>query len=65
MCRARKVGNKCLICLDVETQWNSNYLMLELAVKYQNTSNLLELQDNKYTDELIREKMKGLPLDDD
>lgn len=51
--------------LDVETQWNSNYLMLELAVKYQNAFNLLAFQDSKYRDELTREKMKGVSLNDD
>ncbi|XP_012572828.1 zinc finger BED domain-containing protein RICESLEEPER 2-like [Cicer arietinum] len=38
-----KISYKGLICLDVETIWNSTYLMLIMAVKYNKTFNLLEI----------------------
>ncbi|XP_015949290.1 zinc finger BED domain-containing protein RICESLEEPER 2-like [Arachis duranensis] len=39
---------KGLVSLDVETQWNSTYLMLEAALKLRVAFDLLELQDDKY-----------------
>nr|KYP37109.1 Putative AC transposase [Cajanus cajan] len=36
---------KGLVCLDVETRWNSTYLMLEAALKHQKAFEELEMQD--------------------
>lgn len=36
--------------LDVETRWNSTYLMLETAIKYENAFHRLQENDNAYVD---------------
>src|SRR5262249_1969242 len=36
-----KIDSKSRLCLDVETRWNSTYLMLEAALKFQKTFDLL------------------------
>nr|KYP48647.1 Putative AC transposase [Cajanus cajan] len=56
-----KITYKGLVCLDVETRWNSTYLMLEAALKYKKTFDLLEMQDNKYVEDL--HKGKGVPFE--
>lgn len=38
------------VSLDVETRWNSTYMMLETAVKYENAFHRLESDDNAYAD---------------
>ncbi|XP_012575595.1 zinc finger BED domain-containing protein RICESLEEPER 2-like [Cicer arietinum] len=39
---------KGLVCLDVETRWNSTYLMLDSALKHQKAFEVLEIHDPKY-----------------
>ncbi|XP_031266674.1 zinc finger BED domain-containing protein RICESLEEPER 2-like [Pistacia vera] len=57
-----KLETKSLLVLDVETRWNSTYLMLEVALKFQRAFELLEIQDPKYKDELtVGERSRGLP----
>nr|KYP37743.1 Putative AC transposase [Cajanus cajan] len=58
-----KITYKDLVCLDVETRWNSTYLNLEAVLKYKKTFDLLEMQDNKYVEDL--HKGKGVPLEFD
>ncbi|KAE8736029.1 hypothetical protein F3Y22_tig00000218pilonHSYRG00217 [Hibiscus syriacus] len=58
-----KIESKGLVCLDVETRWNSTFLMLDAAVKFKTTFDRLGEQDFKYRDELSSSKMKGLPTD--
>ena len=58
-----KIESKGLVCLDVETRWNSTYLMLESAIKFQDAFDLLEEQDSKYKSEL--ESLRGLPTEED
>ncbi|XP_031264273.1 zinc finger BED domain-containing protein RICESLEEPER 2-like [Pistacia vera] len=61
-----KIEQKNLLVLDVETRWNSTYLMLDVALKFQKAFELLEIQDSKYKDELTRgEKSRGLPMPSD
>lgn len=48
-----KIDSRSLVCLGVETRWNSTYLMLESAI------NVLEEQDSKYRSELL--SMRGMP----
>nr|KYP36627.1 Putative AC transposase [Cajanus cajan] len=50
---------KGLVCLNVETRWNSTYLMSKVALKHQKAFEELEMQDKKYIEEL--EKGKGVP----
>ncbi|KAE8671627.1 hypothetical protein F3Y22_tig00111941pilonHSYRG00008 [Hibiscus syriacus] len=58
-----KIESKGLVCLDVETRWNSTFLMLDAAVKFETAFDRLGEQDFKYRDELSSSKMKGLPTD--
>lgn len=39
---------KALVCLDVQTRWNSTFLMLDSALKYVDGFNLLEEEDEIY-----------------
>ncbi|GJX32929.1 zinc finger BED domain-containing protein RICESLEEPER 2-like protein [Tanacetum coccineum] len=58
-----KIDSKSLVCLDVETRWNSTYLMLESAIKFQAAFDMLEEQDSKYRSELL--SSKGMPTEED
>ncbi|KAK9277901.1 hypothetical protein L1049_027458 [Liquidambar formosana] len=44
----RKIESKSLLCLDVPTRWNSTYLMLESAVKFEKAFVLLEEEDSNF-----------------
>ncbi|KAL4321125.1 hypothetical protein AHAS_Ahas14G0079200 [Arachis hypogaea] len=57
------INYKGLVSLDVETRWNSTYLMLEAALKLRAAFDLLELQDDKHINEMS--KSYGVPTDDD
>ncbi|KAH1265815.1 Zinc finger BED domain-containing protein RICESLEEPER 2 [Glycine max] len=43
---------KGFVCFDVETRWNSTYLMLDAALKHRKTFEEFEMEDMKYDDEL-------------
>ncbi|XP_028084186.1 zinc finger BED domain-containing protein RICESLEEPER 2-like [Camellia sinensis] len=43
-----KLDSKALICLDVPTRWNSIYLMLEAAEKYEKAFNRLKFMDSNF-----------------
>ncbi|XP_028772962.1 zinc finger BED domain-containing protein RICESLEEPER 2-like [Neltuma alba] len=43
-----KVDTTSLVCLDVNTRWNSTYLMLESALKFQKAFERLEDEDDDY-----------------
>ncbi|KAK6137046.1 hypothetical protein DH2020_029210 [Rehmannia glutinosa] len=45
-----KIDSKSLVCLDVETRWNSTFLMLEAAEKFEKAFERLGDEDQKYTD---------------
>ncbi|XP_025670511.2 zinc finger BED domain-containing protein RICESLEEPER 2-like [Arachis hypogaea] len=53
------IPHKSLVCIDVETRWNSTYLMLVAALKHQKAFELLEMQDKKFVEEL--NKGRGVP----
>ena len=59
------IETKSLLCLDVETRWNSTYLMLETAIKFQKAFDLLDIKDEKFGQELRKDKMKGVPTEED
>jgi len=48
----QKIEYKGHICLDVETSWNSTYLMLDAAFKNKMAFVELEFYDTKYANEL-------------
>ncbi len=58
-----KIGSKSHLCLDVVTRWNSTYLMLETAVKFQKAFERLEEIDSKYVVELLGKN--GIPNEND
>ncbi|XP_028124712.1 zinc finger BED domain-containing protein RICESLEEPER 2-like [Camellia sinensis] len=43
-----KLDSKALVCLDVPTRWNSTYLMLEAAEKYEKAFNRLKFVDSNF-----------------
>ena len=47
-----KILYKGLVFLDVETGWDSTYLMLEATIMYQKAFDRLEMEDKKYVDDL-------------
>ncbi|CAN1826767.1 Putative AC transposase [Linum perenne] len=56
-----KLGSKKLVCLDVETIWNSTYLMVQSAVGFQRAFQRLEEKDLVFRSEL--QKSKGTPME--
>ncbi|KAK2649936.1 hypothetical protein Ddye_017425 [Dipteronia dyeriana] len=65
-----KIGTKGLVVLDVPTRWNSNYLMLESAVKLRKAFELMGEEDLHYVnyfrdDDQSEQKRIGPPNCDD
>uniref|UniRef100_A0A803LEN4 hAT-like transposase RNase-H fold domain-containing protein n=1 Tax=Chenopodium quinoa TaxID=63459 RepID=A0A803LEN4_CHEQI len=59
-----QIESKRQLCLDVETRWNSTYLMLEYAMVYRKDFDLLENSDGgKFLAKLT--KLSGVPTDND
>ncbi|KAL2901582.1 Zinc finger BED domain-containing protein RICESLEEPER 2 [Bienertia sinuspersici] len=62
--KQEQIESKRHLCLDVETRWNSTYLMLECALIYRRAFDFLEFSDGgKFRSELS--KSLGVPSDDD
>ncbi|XP_074300367.1 zinc finger BED domain-containing protein RICESLEEPER 2-like [Silene latifolia] len=61
--REEKISTKSLLCLDVETRWNSTYLMLETAMKFRKAFGLLINKDTQLQKEM--RKLKEPLLADD
>ncbi|KAJ0915548.1 putative transcription factor/ chromatin remodeling BED-type(Zn) family [Helianthus annuus] len=59
-----KIESKSLVCLDVETRWNSTYLMLESAIKFKKAFSNLLLKDSGCEKE-IRKGVGSLIHEDD
>ena len=57
-----KISNKSLLYLDVETRWNSTYLMLDAAEKIEVAFVRLQYHDVKYKKHFEKKKIKG-PLE--
>lgn len=60
----QKVETKAGLCLDVETRWNSTFLMLQSAVALKKGFDMLELEDEKYVVELTK-ICKAVPSESD
>ncbi|KAK3189129.1 hypothetical protein Dsin_028690 [Dipteronia sinensis] len=56
-----KISSKKLLCLDVPTRWNSTYLMLESAEKFQKAFEMLEDHDTQYFRDFCLGEDKGAP----
>jgi len=50
----QKVQSKAVLCLDVETRWNSTFLMVKVVVALKKGFDMLKLEDKKYVSELTR-----------
>ncbi|XP_060957925.1 zinc finger BED domain-containing protein RICESLEEPER 2-like [Cannabis sativa] len=62
------IESKSLLCLDVQTRWNSTYLMLEAALKFQKAFERLEDDEsysNYFSDGFNEKRIDGPPSDDD
>ncbi|KAI5434721.1 hypothetical protein KIW84_021515 [Lathyrus oleraceus] len=57
------IGYKGYVGRDCETRWNSTYLMLKGALKYNKTFTELEFRDRKYFNEMSKDK--GVPRPED
>ena len=58
-----QIISSALLSLDVPTRWNSTYLMLEAAVKYQKAFNALE--DDLHYQNYFEESIDGAPTESD
>ncbi|XP_065880418.1 zinc finger BED domain-containing protein RICESLEEPER 2-like [Euphorbia lathyris] len=59
-----KIEHKGLVCLDVETRWNSKYKMLEVAEKFEKAFGRLEVDPN-YVSYFDKSKNIGPPMKED
>ncbi|KAL4013554.1 hypothetical protein IC575_025726 [Cucumis melo] len=51
-----KIACKSYVCLDVPTRWNSTYMMLEAAVKFEKAFDRLEDEDASYRHDMSTNK---------
>uniref|UniRef100_A0A9I9E9Q8 Zinc finger BED domain-containing protein RICESLEEPER 2-like n=1 Tax=Cucumis melo TaxID=3656 RepID=A0A9I9E9Q8_CUCME len=51
-----KIACKSYVCLDVPTRWNSTYMMLEVAVKFEKAFDRLEDEDASYRHDMSPNK---------
>ncbi|KAK9741211.1 hypothetical protein RND81_03G089200 [Saponaria officinalis] len=49
-----KIKSKSSVCLDVETRWNSTYMMLESCLKFKKAFGLLFLKDSTLQNEMSK-----------
>ncbi|XP_054791204.1 zinc finger BED domain-containing protein RICESLEEPER 2-like [Prosopis cineraria] len=48
VCELEMLDTKSIVCLDVSTRWNSTYLMLDVALKFQKAFERLEDEDEDF-----------------
>uniref|UniRef100_A0A803MR49 BED-type domain-containing protein n=1 Tax=Chenopodium quinoa TaxID=63459 RepID=A0A803MR49_CHEQI len=60
-----KITSKGLVCLDVETRWNSTYLMLKSALVFRKAFKNMKTKFSPYTKELMKQPVGGAPDDED
>uniref|UniRef100_A0A803MBM2 hAT-like transposase RNase-H fold domain-containing protein n=1 Tax=Chenopodium quinoa TaxID=63459 RepID=A0A803MBM2_CHEQI len=56
---------KGLVCLDIETRWNSTYLMLKTALAFRKAFKNMKTKFSPYTRELMKQPVGGAPDDED
>jgi hypothetical protein len=54
----KKINSKALLCLDVPTRWNSTYLMLDVALKFQKLFKTYAEQDKDFFVDLANDGEK-------
>lgn len=52
------ISSNSMLCLDVQTRWNSTYLMLDAAIKFEKAFERLEDYDIAYMNELSKPTTK-------
>ncbi|XP_039134150.1 uncharacterized protein LOC120271527 [Dioscorea cayenensis subsp. rotundata] len=62
-CERGRIETKALLCLDVATRWNSTYLMLDTAIRFQKVFDRM-VGDGNYDNYFIEEDQQP-PTDDD
>ncbi|XP_077219054.1 zinc finger BED domain-containing protein RICESLEEPER 1-like [Tasmannia lanceolata] len=55
-----RIQSKSLLCLDVSTRWNSTYLMLKAAEKFEKAFDKFEVEDPFYSSELDSGDVDGI-----
>uniref|UniRef100_A0A803MIX4 BED-type domain-containing protein n=1 Tax=Chenopodium quinoa TaxID=63459 RepID=A0A803MIX4_CHEQI len=56
---------KGLVYLDIETRWNSTYLMLKTALVFRKAFKNMKTKFSPYTKELMKQPVEGAPNDED
>ncbi|KAL4566088.1 hypothetical protein LXL04_030198 [Taraxacum kok-saghyz] len=59
-----KIESKSLVCMDVDTRWNSTFFMLESAVKFKKAFSNLLLKDSNFAKE-VKKCEGGVITDED
>ncbi|KAL2927661.1 Zinc finger BED domain-containing protein RICESLEEPER 3, partial [Bienertia sinuspersici] len=59
-----KITCKGLVCLDVETRWNSTYLMLKTPLVFRKAFKNMKTKFSPYTKELMKQPVGGAPDDE-
>ena len=60
MLKNKKIQSKSLLCLDMSTKWNSNYMMLESALKFVAAFEMVE-EDNGHFLRYFEDPSSGPP----
>ena len=53
------IESKSLLCLDVPTRWNSTYLMLETAQKFEKAFIRMDFEDDNYSSYFMNKENSG------
>ena len=53
------IESKCLLCLDVLTRWNSTYLMLDIAERFEKVFLRMDFEDDSYSLYFMNKESSG------